>query len=90
MGLSLFGVDVKNKKATIYDDGNARFTVITLASAGLAVARLLALHEDELAAFKNKYVYISDMRVSQNSILDAAQKATASSSSDWDIAHASM
>jgi len=49
--VGFFGLDLKNRTATIWDDGTATFSATTLRTIGLAVARILANPE----ATANRY-----------------------------------
>jgi hypothetical protein len=85
-----FGIDTKNKTATLYDDGKARFSTTLLSTVGLAVARLLSLPVESssgasLSTYANKFIYLSSFHTTQQEILDAVQKATKTTESDWTI-----
>jgi hypothetical protein len=89
-----FGIDVKNRSATIYDGGSARFNTTMLPTVALAVARLLSLPVDSssgpsLSDYANKFIYISSFHTTQREILDAVQKVTSTTDSDWTISQAS-
>ena len=83
-----FGIDIKNKTATLYDKGNTKFNTTTRGTVGLAVARLLSLPvtgHPSLSDYKNSFVYVSSFHTSQREILTAVQKATSTSDADWII-----
>ncbi|PSN72212.1 NAD(P)-binding protein [Corynespora cassiicola Philippines] len=62
-------IDVKNRKATVYDKGTSPFTVTTSKNTGLAVARALA--EPELSA--NRQVFLRDFSTNSLSIIAALE-----------------
>jgi uncharacterized protein YbjT (DUF2867 family) len=63
---SFLGIDVKGRRATIWDSGSARFSVTTAENTGLAVARVL--QRPELTA--NKQVFLSDFVTSPREIVE--------------------
>ena len=81
----LFGIDILNRRARLYDDGTVKAITTTLPKVGKSVAALLSLPDAQLAQFKNKFVYLSSFRVSQREILDAVMRATATSGRDWTV-----
>ena len=70
---NFLGIDVKARKATIYDSGNSRFAVTTSTNTGLAVVRALT-HADLTA---NKQVFLSDFITTPRAIVDALEPQTA-------------
>lgn len=87
--LGLCGVDLFNKKATLYSDSKV-FNMSTLNQVGLGIARLLSLPTSNpenprasLEHYTNNFVYISSFLVTQGRILLSAQEATGTSDSDW-------
>lgn len=72
------GFDYKNKTATLYDNGTARFSTTNLHTVALAVVK--ALEKPELT--KNQYVYISGFQTTQKEILAIAEKIT---DSKWTV-----
>ncbi|KAL5044344.1 hypothetical protein BDW71DRAFT_215718 [Aspergillus fruticulosus] len=69
------GYDIGSRTATIWDDGNKRFTFTNQKQLGRAVVSVLR----HFGATANQYLYISSVETSQNEILAALEKATASS-----------
>ncbi|KAH7412086.1 hypothetical protein DE146DRAFT_265780 [Phaeosphaeria sp. MPI-PUGE-AT-0046c] len=67
---NFFGMDVKAKKATVYDSGNARFAVTTSSNTGLAVVRSLK-YADQTA---NKQVYLADFMATANQVLESLER----------------
>jgi nucleoside-diphosphate-sugar epimerase len=63
---------VKNRSATIYDSGNARFTVTTSTNTALAVVKAL-LKPEETA---NKHIFLSDFTTTPRAIISALEQAT--------------
>jgi hypothetical protein len=66
------GYDLSSYTATIFDEGDHRFSTTNLATIGSAVASVLA-HTTETA---NKCVYVSSFDTTQNEILSSLEKAT--------------
>ncbi|KAL4938442.1 hypothetical protein BDV06DRAFT_231853 [Aspergillus oleicola] len=75
-----FQFDIASRTATIWDDGNKKFTLTNEKQLGDAMVSLLKRPE----ATANKYLYISSVETSQNEILAALEKAT---SSKWTLQH---
>ncbi|KAF2832710.1 NAD(P)-binding protein [Ophiobolus disseminans] len=71
---NFLGIDVKARKATIWDSGNSRTAVTTSANTGLAVARALT-HAD---LTENKQVFLADFTTTPNAIVHALETQTAS------------
>ncbi|KAF2267201.1 NAD(P)-binding protein [Lojkania enalia] len=71
-------IDVKNRKATVYDSGKAPFTITTSRNTGLAVARAL-LKADET---ENKQIFLSDFVSNSREIIASLEKQTGDK---WDI-----
>lgn len=84
-----YGIDVPNKKAQFYDDGNMKTVTTTWPRVGEAVAKLISLPvsgaSPSLNDFKNQRVYISSFFLSQREMLDAAQRSTGTTDKDWEI-----
>lgn len=72
------GFDLTSNRATIWDDGNTRFSSVNEAALGKAVVACLE-HPAETA---NKFVYISSLATTQNQILEALENAT---STKWTV-----
>lgn len=81
----LFGIDIANRKARLYDDGAVKANTTTLRKVGKSVAGLLSLPDAQLAQFKNQFAYLSSFRVSQREMLDAVIRATGTSGKDWTV-----
>lgn len=65
-------IDVKRRKATIWDSGNARFAVTTSRNTGLAVARALKKADET----ENKQVFLADFVATPNAVVAALEKRT--------------
>ena len=65
-----FMLDWKEGKPTIFDGGDSLFSSTTLASIGQGVVGVLT-HPEET---KNRFVYINDIDISQNRLLEIAKK----------------
>lgn len=60
----------KEGKPKLFDGGNSAFSATTLASVGQAVVGVLS-HPEET---KNRFVYVKDIDISQNRLLEIAKK----------------
>jgi hypothetical protein len=87
-----FGINIKDRVATLYDDGVVKFNTTTLKTVGRAVAAVLSLPVTEssadkpsLSMYRNQFLYISSFHVSQRDLLDAVEKVTDTKDSDWKI-----
>ena len=78
--LGFMGFDLNEHKATIFNQGDGRWSTSTLSTIGLAVKNAMLVPEKTA----NKYVYIDSFTVSQNQVLAALQKVT---SSNWETEH---
>ncbi|KAJ4298943.1 hypothetical protein N0V90_004186 [Kalmusia sp. IMI 367209] len=92
-GLNFYGIDIKERKAVFFDDGNQKINTSTLQQCGRAVAALLRLpitKEDPakpaLEDWKNKPLYVSSFLVSQRDMLDSIHRALGTTDKDWEIA----
>lgn len=81
----MLGINVKERKALLYDDGHTKINTTTFSNAGIATAKLLSLPEAELSQFKNRFAYLSSFLVSQREILASVQRATGTTDKDWTI-----
>ncbi|RBA10537.1 hypothetical protein FPRO05_05126 [Fusarium proliferatum] len=97
-GESFMGFDIDNRKATLFDDGQAKINTSTLAQFGCAAAAIASLKElpdneaDEspsISQFRNKPVNLSSFYVSQKDILKSIQRVTSTTDADWEIKYES-
>lgn len=84
----LWGIDIAQKKATLYDVDDAKFNTTTLQQTAAGVANLLSLPDETLDQYKNKPVYLKSFRVNQREILDSVLRATAAKENEWEIKNA--
>ena len=97
LGDGFFGIDIKNRTANLYDDGETKTATSTMSQVGRAVASLLSLpgsgsgsgSEPSLSDYKNKFLYISSFFVSQHDMLASVQHVTGTSSADWKVSYRS-
>jgi hypothetical protein len=91
LGENTFGIDIKNKKATFFDDGKANINVSTWIQCGRALAALVSLPESgaspAISVWKNKPLYIDSFNISQRDMLDSVHRVTGSSDADWEISY---
>lgn len=67
---NFLGLDIKNRKATIYDSGEARYAITTSTNTALAVVK--SLENADLTA--NKQVYLADFTTCQREVIAALEK----------------
>ncbi|KAJ5267629.1 hypothetical protein N7478_010437 [Penicillium angulare] len=88
-----FGIDLLNRSATLFDDGEQKITTSTWPQVGRAVAALLSLpihaegsdREACLENFKNQVVYVKSFTINQKHMLASALRVTGTKESDWKI-----
>ncbi|KAM0262623.1 hypothetical protein ACHAQJ_001668 [Trichoderma viride] len=89
-----YGLDMRNRKAVFYGDGNSTVNTSTWQQCGRAIAALLSLKElpeDEhdtaptLSQWCNKPLYISSFLASQRDILDSVHRMMGTTDADWEI-----
>ncbi|KAE8373035.1 hypothetical protein BDV26DRAFT_76508 [Aspergillus bertholletiae] len=98
LGRATFGLDFVEKKMVLFDDGETKINVSTLAQCGRAVAKLLSLKvlpEDEndrsvtLSRWLNKPVFISSFRVTQKDMFESWKRIAGEKDEDWTIVYES-
>ncbi|KAI1734530.1 hypothetical protein F4680DRAFT_437824 [Xylaria scruposa] len=89
LGENFFGIDIKSKKAILFDDGDTKISASTFRQCGRAFAALLSLPErcetPSLSDWKNVPLRFASFRVSQKDILASVQRAQGTSGEDWHI-----
>ncbi|KAF5564763.1 NAD(P)-binding domain-containing protein [Fusarium phyllophilum] len=81
----LWGIDVENRKATIWTGAVGKVSTSSVARTGQATAAVLGLPERDLSRYKNKAFYVPSFHLSQKELLLAVQKATGTADQDWEI-----
>ncbi|KAI1091201.1 NAD(P)-binding protein [Rostrohypoxylon terebratum] len=92
MGEQCYGMEVKDKTWTFFDDGETKINSITWPQSGRAVAKLLSLPIEpekaggpSLSSYKNKFIYVSSFLVSQKDMFASVLRVTGTKESDWTI-----
>ncbi|KAL2074983.1 hypothetical protein VTL71DRAFT_8763 [Oculimacula yallundae] len=88
-----FGIDLVNKTATLFDEGETKICVSTWPQVGRAVTALLTLPIRQsgsetgpcLEDYANKVIYVKSFTVSQKDMLDSAVRITGTPLSDWSV-----
>jgi hypothetical protein len=86
-----FKINVPARTATLLDGGVGKFNTTSKSTVALAVTRLLCLPETcpsggaSLSDFANGFCYVSSFLTSQKEILEAVQRVTGTSASDWTV-----
>lgn len=91
-GEPFYGFDIKEHKATFFDEGKVKINTSTLSKCGKAVANLLSLPvtkegdgKPALEDWKNKPLYVSSFLVSQRDMLDSINRAMGTTDKDWTV-----
>ncbi len=71
----LFGFNLKEKTALIWENGNTKINTTNIEDIARALVNLLS-NPDNLEKAKNTYVYISSFEVTQNQVLQELERAT--------------
>ncbi|KAI1817831.1 NAD(P)-binding protein [Poronia punctata] len=79
----LYGIDLRERVAMLYDGGDVKATLTSFARVGESLAALFALSDEELARHKNSFVYLSSFRVSQRDLLASAMRVAGDE--DWSV-----
>jgi len=87
------GVQLKERKAHLLEGGNNNpVSLSTVPQLGRAVARLLSFPIEtpagggpSLSDYKNSFIYIRSVSVSQNDLLASAQRVTKTTPADWQV-----
>ncbi|KAM0327608.1 hypothetical protein ACHAQA_005901 [Verticillium albo-atrum] len=91
-GPETFGIDIKNRKIELIDDGETILGTTTWPQVGRAVAALLSLpikpevsegNAASLDQFRNRIVYVSSFRSSQKDMIESVKRVTGTSDEDW-------
>jgi hypothetical protein len=90
----LYGFDIAQRKATLFDDGTQKLNTSTCEQTGRAVAAILSLpilpeHENDtsitLDFYRNRMAFISSFSLSQRDMLESLLRVTSTMESDWNI-----
>ena len=82
---NLFGIDIAQRKATLYADSNA-FTTTTTTKVGTGIAKLLALPIDVISnRYANGYFYLSSICITQPNLFEAVLLATHTKRDEWTV-----
>ncbi|EGU74444.1 hypothetical protein FOPG_13594 [Fusarium oxysporum f. sp. conglutinans race 2 54008] len=81
----LWGIDVENRKATIWTGAVGKVSTSSVAQTGQATAAVLSLPGQDLSLYKNKALYVPSFHLTQKEILQAVRKATGTADQDWKI-----
>lgn len=89
LGNQWFGITIKDRKVTFFDDGHRKVTVSTWNQCGRALAALLSLPESDdspsIADFVNRENPIFSFQVSQRDMLNSLHRVLGTTDSDWQI-----
>ena len=85
-----YGFDIKNKKVTLFDDGNTKINTSTWPQCGRAVANLFSLPIQSgngpcLNDWRNKEVHIESFFLSQRDMLASLLRVSGDTESDWTV-----
>lgn len=89
LGEPWFGFDLKNKKATFFDNGNTKINSSTWAQCGRALAALLSLPTSDaspsVSEWKNEPFYFASFKISQRDMLDSIHRVKGTTDDEWEI-----
>lgn len=85
LNLGLWGIDTKERKATIWGGADSKANTATVQHTAEATAAVLSLPDADLALYRNKAVYTPSWRLTQREILQAVQRVTGTSDAEWYI-----
>ncbi|OBS24682.1 hypothetical protein FPOA_05222 [Fusarium poae] len=80
-----WGIDVENRKATIWDGKVGMVSASGLTYTGQAIAAVLTLPEEALSQYKNKAVYVPAFRFTQQELLETVQRVMGTMEEGWAI-----
>lgn len=83
----LWGIDMENRKATIWNGATGKVSTASVAHTGQATAAVLSLPDEDLSQYKNKAFYVPSLHLTQQELLKAVQNATDTTNEDWDVKH---
>ncbi|KAH6963141.1 putative oxidoreductase CipA-like protein [Fusarium avenaceum] len=83
----LWGIDVENRKATIWNGATGKVNTSSVAHTGQVTAAVLSLPDVDLSQYKNKAFYVPSLHLTQQELLKAVQNATDTTEQDWDVKH---
>jgi hypothetical protein len=90
----LYGINIKKREVTLFDDGLQQLNTSTWSQVGRAVAALLSLPVDAsseqdssvtLSAYRNRMVYISSFSVNQKEMFESVKRVIGTIDNDWRI-----
>ncbi|KAF2119016.1 hypothetical protein BDV96DRAFT_684632 [Lophiotrema nucula] len=88
-----YGIDIANRTATFFDEGETKISTSTWQQVGRAVAALLSLPiktEDAssqacLNEYRNKVVYVSSFTIDQKAMWQSVLRVSGTKESDWTV-----
>lgn len=88
-GEPAFGIDIKKRRATFFDEGKAFINTSTWEICGEAVAGMLSLPErgaePSLQDFRNSVLPVASFRINQRGMLDSLHRVLGTTDQDWTI-----
>ncbi|KAF7563933.1 hypothetical protein G7046_g202 [Stylonectria norvegica] len=89
LGENYFGIDIKAKRATFFDEGTTLISVSTMRQCGRALVALLSLPVSgttpSLGDWNNKPLRFTSFRINQRAILDSIHRVQGTTDADWHI-----
>lgn len=83
----LWGFDIKNRKATMWDGKVGTVSAAGLNHTGQAVAAVLTLPEEVLSQYKNRAFYTPASHFTQQELFEAVRKVLGTTEKNWDVEH---
>ncbi|KAB8268082.1 hypothetical protein BDV30DRAFT_231024 [Aspergillus minisclerotigenes] len=80
-----WGLDLRNRKVMLYDDGQVKINTSTLSWVGASLARFFSMPEQFVRKHRNNWVFFSSFLVSQLDVFESAMRVTGTQEADWDV-----
>lgn len=80
-----WGLDIPNRKVTLYDEGQVKINTSTLSWVGISLARFFSMPEEFVRKHRNNWIFFSSFLVSQRDVLESAKRVTGTTEADWEV-----
>ncbi|GMG11283.1 unnamed protein product [Aspergillus oryzae] len=80
-----WGLDIRNRKVTFYDDGQVKINTSTLSWIAISLARFFSMPDEFIRQHQNDWIYFSSFLVSQRDVFESAKRMTGTTEADWEV-----
>ncbi|GLA70809.1 hypothetical protein AtubIFM55763_000983 [Aspergillus tubingensis] len=80
-----WGLDIRNRKVTFYDDGQVKINTSTLSWIAISLARFFSMPDEFIQQHRNTWIYFSSFLVSQRDVFESAIRMTRTVQADWEV-----